>query len=115
MKTPLLVKLLGLMVQESVMQISFSMCLQMKWALVDPQAQHLPLLELVNWKPFWIGITLLCVNAFHLFLTLLLNYLCFRPFAGFANFCPDQLAATSDEDNIVVATHEIFHALVSSY
>lgn len=35
-----------------------------------------------------------------------------RPFAGGANFCPNQLPDFSDEANIDVAVHEVLHALV---
>ena len=35
-----------------------------------------------------------------------------RPIAGAINFCPNQFAVRSDEDNIRIGIHEVIHALV---
>ena len=43
------------------------------------------------------------------------NFYC-RPVAGVANFCPSQVNAdTDDEELYAIAKHEVFHALVNYF
>ena len=42
----------------------------------------------------------------------MLRYSLLRPIAGIINFCPTELERSSDEYNIQIGIHEVYHALV---